>query len=67
MSYGIDLTIQYRQAGSYIDRILRGENPANMPIQTPTKFEMVIKLKTAKRLGLIVPANLIAVADQVIE
>ena len=67
VAYGIDLDEQLRQAAGYVDRILKGERPANLPVQAPTKYQLVINLKTAKILGRNIPQSLLATADEVIE
>jgi putative ABC transport system substrate-binding protein len=67
MSYGTDQNDMFRLAASYVDRILRGDNPADLPVRAPTRFETVVNLKTAKALGLTVPPGLLVAADEVIE
>ena len=67
ISYGADFFDQYRRAAGYVDRILKGEKPADLPVQAPTKYEMVLNLRTAKALGIAVPSALLAQANEVIE
>jgi putative ABC transport system substrate-binding protein len=67
ISYGSDWVDQFRRAAGYVDRVLKGEKPADMPVQAPTKYQMTVNLRTAKALGITVPPTLLARADEVIE
>ena len=67
ISYGPNFVDQYRHAAGYVDRILKGEKPADLPVQAPNKYELAVNLKTAKALGISVPSSLLARADEVIE
>jgi putative tryptophan/tyrosine transport system substrate-binding protein len=67
ISYGVDFIDQFWQAASYVDRILRGEKPADLPIQAATKYELVINLKTARAMGLHISSDMVSIADEVIE
>ena len=67
MSYGVNFAELHRRAADFVDRILKGANPAELPVEQPTKFELLINLKTAKVLDLVIPPNVLALADEVIE
>jgi putative tryptophan/tyrosine transport system substrate-binding protein len=66
-SYGVDVIEEHRKAAGYVDRVLRGEKPADLPVQAPTRYDLVVNLKTAKTLGITVPQSILARADEVIE
>ena len=67
ISYGPDFVDQFRRAAGYVDRILRGENPADLPVQAPTKYQLVVNLRTAKELGLVIPPLVLTRADETVE
>jgi putative tryptophan/tyrosine transport system substrate-binding protein len=67
MSYGVNYDAEYRRTAVYVDKILKGANPAELPVEQPMKFELIINLKTAKQIGLIIPPNVLARADRVIK
>ena len=67
IAYGVDQLDQWRGAAGYVDRILKGEKPSDLPVQAPTKYQLVINLKTAKALGLVIPPSVLSLADEVIE